>query len=450
MPICTIENTTGDSIWVSELYTTIGAGEALEVYRSAGQLTAMKELHNYIASGVLTLSITYTADEVASGFNPYPGLGGGGGGYVAQNLLFVGKHGDDGNTGCCPAEALKTFTAAIAKAQTQSPGPNNRIGIWCEDAGAYTENLIVPSWVGILAFAALIEGNHQVSENSLLQSFRLVYNGTGPCVKKVAGPGSATVKCPRMVLSNSADGVICTSGAINYEGESMEITNGYGIGSASTAVIDACINEIYIAGTGIGIGLTANGEIDYKGNRISGVAGATALHVGDNGKVHASVGHIECGTAYNVSAPGAELDLVTNELVGARAGVGTANVTIAGFSGERVGLVASNELTNSGTAVRLGAGIFNADGYPTGATFTLRCAVEVDSGITYNIRVYDVTAGAYLSGTISGTNGSLEAKSLALTLGSGERVYELHAWLTSGGGGVDYVRVPSAFIDIRP
>lgn len=113
-------------------------------------------------------------------------------------------------------------------------------------------------------------------------------------------------------------------------------------------------------------------------------------------------------------------------------------------------LVAGPVSTNLGTADRLGAVTFDATGYPDTATFTLKVLAQVDSAQTYNIRLYDVTAGAYLTGTISDTNGSLELKELALTLGTGERIYELHGWLTTGSGGSDYLAVPGAHIEVVP
>jgi hypothetical protein len=370
-------------------------------------------------------------------------------GELGQQILYVGKHGDDGNTGRSMEQAFLTFTAAIAAAVALGPGPNNRIAIWCDDGGTYVENLNVPSWVGILANAALLNGTHVVADNSLLQTFRLVYDGPATCVTKDTGSGTANVNCRRMILSDGASGILCTSGDLNYAGTSITIENGFGIGNLSTGKIDANVAQMIITGTGIAIGIASSGGLDFNGNSIIGGVGSTAIYVSSTGTVHVQVAHIECSTAYVVTAAAA-LSLFVNELQGIRTVLGTADVTIAGFSRQQVSLVASNANTNLGTFIRFGAGIFNADGYPVGATFTLRAACQVDNGQTYEVRVYDVTAGAYLAGTITDTNASLEVKTLALALGAGERIYELHAQLTTGAGLADFVKVPSAFIDVQP
>jgi len=110
-------------------------------------------------------------------------------------------------------------------------------------------------------------------------------------------------------------------------------------------------------------------------------------------------------------------------------------------------LVSADKSTSSPEPTRLGATILNVDGL-TGVRVSLRCAVQVTGGRTYNIRLYDLTAGEYLPGTISGTNESIEAKTLELELLAGERMYEVHAWLITGAGASDFVQVPCAFIDV--
>lgn len=61
-----------------------------------------------------------------------------------------------------------------------------------------------------------------------------------------------------------------------------------------------------------------------------------------------------------------------------------------------------------------------------------------------------MTAGAYLAGTITDTNAGVVVKTLVLALASGARVLELHAQLTTGSGGTDFVTVANAFIQVTP
>ena len=114
-----------------------------------------------------------------------------------------------------------------------------------------------------------------------------------------------------------------------------------------------------------------------------------------------------------------------------------------------VGIVAGSRSTNAAVFERLGSCVFNPDGYTDNTTFTLVVACEVDNSQTYEIQLYDVTAGAYVAGTITDSNTSNEAKELTLDLATGQRVYELHARLTTGSGGSDYLYVTHASISVQ-
>jgi hypothetical protein len=114
---------------------------------------------------------------------------------------------------------------------------------------------------------------------------------------------------------------------------------------------------------------------------------------------------------------------------------------------EKIILVSGLEETNSASLVRVGAGILDTNDYSASFTYELVAAVECDSN-SYELRLWDVTAGTYLTGSITGNNTSLEIKDLVITPGAGERIYELHARMVSGGGGAVFVRVPNAFIQV--
>jgi hypothetical protein len=241
-----------------------------------------------------------------------------------ENVLYVGKHGNDSNGGSNIGDAFLTFGAAITAASALSPSVTNRIAILCLDAGSYTEDIAVPSWVGVIATAALITGNHTVTDNSLLESFRLV-STSGTSITKSTGNGSATVVCPRMILTGSASGAICTSGTINYSGETLSVQDGFGIGSSSTSVVHVHISSIEITGTGIGAGISSSGRLVITSNDICDDGSGTALSVASTGTVNATVSEIDCNTAYNVSAAGATLNLFCSSLTGTKTNSGTAN-----------------------------------------------------------------------------------------------------------------------------
>lgn len=284
--------------------------------------------------------------------------------------LHVNKGGSASNGGTNPSDAFDTIGAAIAKANSLTPTVDNRIAIYIDDAGSYDEDLTIQEWVGIIGNASLIDGQHVIADNALLRSFRLVNSGTGRTVTKAAGTGLATVDCPRMVLTNGADGVLCQAGALNYYGNSMEVEDGFAIGTVSTGDVHACVSQIHISGTGIGIGIASSGGLDFVGDTIRDEGAGTGIFVSSTGNVHAFVNHIECSTVYNVSA-NAELALIVGRLVGTRTGAGLIQVTQAGNVSRVTQTIGHADLTqaSNGVAQSINLGrVLPADAFILGRT----------------------------------------------------------------------------------
>jgi hypothetical protein len=251
------------------------------------------------------------------------------GDWFLAEALYVNKSGLDTNTGANPGRAFLTIGAAIAKALTLTPAAGNRIAIYVDDAGSYVEDLVVPEWVGIIGHAALIQGNHTIADNALIEAFRLTAP-SGVVITKSAGTGAATITCERMVLSGSANGVVCNSGTINYYGQSAEVENGICVGDGSTANINADINNIKITGSGYGVGMTSSGHMHFTGS-IDGVAASTGIHVAGTAAVDCMLDHLNIpgGTAYFVDT-NASLSGLFASITGTRTGTGTRNITVAG------------------------------------------------------------------------------------------------------------------------
>lgn len=114
----------------------------------------------------------------------------------------------------------------------------------------------------------------------------------------------------------------------------------------------------------------------------------------------------------------------------------------------QIPLVAGETSTNLGAYTRLGAAIFNKASFPA-TSYTLKIAAQSDNSNEFSVRLYDVTAGAYITGTITSTTANLAILSLtSLTLSTGERLYELHAKLNAGSGADAFLRIPAAFIEV--
>jgi hypothetical protein len=73
MATLSIANVSSADIYLSDLVTTLAAGATLTATRAPSDISRMTELLAQIALGNLTLSITYSADELATGLMIPPG-----------------------------------------------------------------------------------------------------------------------------------------------------------------------------------------------------------------------------------------------------------------------------------------------------------------------------------------------------------------------------------------
>lgn len=66
-------------MYITELYTTIPAGEVITIYRSSASLGESRSLLRAAEAGDVSIQITYTSEEIATDHTPFPGTSGGGG-----------------------------------------------------------------------------------------------------------------------------------------------------------------------------------------------------------------------------------------------------------------------------------------------------------------------------------------------------------------------------------
>lgn len=328
-----------------------------------------------------------------------------------DQVIYVGKHGNDANTGTTPDAAKLTLTAGITAAVALTPASDNRVSVVCNDAGNYTEDLSIPSWVGVIAPAAKVTGNHLVADNSLLNAFRLVAS-SGVAVTKSVGTGVATVECPRMVLSGAAGGAVCTAGVLDYTGDSIEVEDGFGLGNLSTEAIHARVTEVTVTGTGIGIGIASSGALVYNGADICDSGSGTGIYLASTGQVDATLSRLDCATAYNVATAGSELRLIVARLAGTRTATGVAHVV----SSKSYNTVNVETVTGSVTLSETADHVC-LDGTLAPCTVTLYGS-PVD-GQRVSLKAVDITNTVKLSGpTIDGVTGdyTFASKGDAITL----------------------------------
>ena len=77
MATLTITNVSTGPISISDIYRTLAPSESVSVTRYANQIPQMASLQKQLAAQTVTLSVAYSADEIASGLAVAPGSVGG-------------------------------------------------------------------------------------------------------------------------------------------------------------------------------------------------------------------------------------------------------------------------------------------------------------------------------------------------------------------------------------
>ena len=176
--------------------------------------------------------------------------------FPAQSkIYYVGKHGNDSNSGLNIENAFLTFDAAITAAVAQSPSSSNIYTVVCLDAGFYTEDISTSNYVYVYAPNASITGNTLISQNS-----GVVYN--------------------QITQSGGNTGLTCDASGSN--------TNYFHV------------NKINLSGSGtVGVTCTGGVAFGYVGSIVDG--GASTAITSSGGTLNISAGHISCATAISQS-----------------------------------------------------------------------------------------------------------------------------------------------------
>jgi len=240
-------------------------------------------------------------------------------------IYYVGKHGNDTNSGKTINTAFLTFGKAITAASGDTPSATNGISIVCFDGGQYTENIAVPSFVSVVASNATLVGNHTIADDSNITA-RVFLANSGTAITKSTGSKSASIVFSVLTVTGSAIGIVCTSGTIEANGQALSLDNGFGIGSTSTQNVYLKCNYIYISGTGTAIGAGANSNIIVFANEVSDAGSGTGLlTIGSNAMIEAVIGNLNCSAALNCGT-GTIMNVVTTAISGTKTVNGTANL----------------------------------------------------------------------------------------------------------------------------
>jgi hypothetical protein len=268
---------------------------------------------------------TDTANQVRTDFDNSSGL------FVKttpnQNVLYVGKHGNDSNDGTTIENALLTFSSGIVVANSQSPGLTNRFTLQCFDAGIYAENIVLPAFVGVEAPDATISGvggsyTVELEENTTV-TINEVIGGAFSAVGKTS-PGISHVEANKIKAITAGTSCLENASGILTARVNQLICDGpstVGITESSLSGINISIKEILIntdSSTGI---LATNGKVLGNVDRITknsdGLTGTTALQLTGLAEINLNNSDIIADTVYNV-ASGSSLSLSTRRITGTR------------------------------------------------------------------------------------------------------------------------------------
>lgn len=316
MPDITITNLTSQRVFVNDMYLDIPPGASRNAYRTSSDLMMATRLQELVADGILDLAIAYTADELSSSFNIFPGVGGVGG----LNAVQFGK-----------GLANDTIAKALTAAAALSPGPTNRVSLVGLDSGIYAESFTLPQWVSMFAPEIKVEGNI-ILEDDVTCQIGEVEAASGILVQKPIGAAGASYFQANVVRATGAaigafSFSLGTGAVLMYEVRSTYVEDGQGVGDVSTATghIHLMCEDIYITGTGVGLsrsgGSTTVGYVAHIVEIGGGVGNGTAISCA-SGEMNLVVNTISANVATNILG-GATVRLTCPDKTGSSAGPGT-------------------------------------------------------------------------------------------------------------------------------
>jgi len=250
---------------------------------------------------------------------------------------YVGKHGNDGNSGLSYDTAFLTFGAAVTAAVAATPSPTNKFVITCLDAGIYAEAITLAQYVSLYAPGATLQGQLTVADDTVAV-FDTIEVSAGWGVLKPAGQtGVSRVEGQTVRATGSATGAFnqAIGGVLIYEVRSTYVENGFGVGDSGVASghTHLMMEDLYLTGPALGIVRTGAGTtVGYVAHILetgAGVGAAVGILVA-GGEIHLKILELNANVAYNVGAA-STLRLDANSVTGGTAGVGLAYVNTAGF-----------------------------------------------------------------------------------------------------------------------
>lgn len=399
--VLNIVGTAGANITTAGALSTISIGisgttqHAVQVGNAAGSLTSLAAATNgqliIGSTGVDPVLATLTAGIGVGITNAAGAITINAAGVDQNSIIYVGKHGNDGNDGLTIDKAFLTFGAAITAAFAIAPAV-----IVCFDEGIYTEDLTGLVDVHIDAANATIAGAHTLAagnhwkfdvatvaagaigftfnsagSDAFLSLYEAIGTGTGICFASLGGDFQ----------------ILC---------EEITVDTGFVVGSTTSDYIRVKSMKTTITGAGYCVGVTSGGKVCYSGNCIVDDTGTGTLAFSAGGAtagVGFNVGLIDMATLSNITAT-TTLRIVATSMTGTlnEVGAGAASSIISGPGIDGVPIGADTPSTGAFTTLSATTPIAVPSGGSGAATFT-------DHGVLLGSGV-----GAFTATAVGATN----------------------------------------------
>ena len=279
-----------------------------------------------------------------------------------DNIIYVGKHGNDANDGLTINKAFLTFTAALAAAAAFDV-------IWCFDDGTYTEDLTGVADVEIYAPNAGLIGAHTVTTATIWTFGKLgVLTGTTGITMNTLF-GHAFINVRDLECSGSAIGAVCLSGQLSITVDQVVIETGSFIGPTTVASVSITFNSIkaFTGAATIFSGISPC-RIYASGSSIRETTTGTCTVFSTTGagtpSISVTVAHIDAEILSNITATSV-VHLDVANMIGTLTETGAGNVIVGGatrIDGVPIGaVIASTGKFTTLQATALGLGVVQTD-----------------------------------------------------------------------------------------
>ena len=194
-----------------------------------------------------------------------------------QQIIYVGKHGNDANSGQSIYQAKLTIQAGITQAAADGAAVNNEYTVLVLDAGVYNEDLALAQYVNIYAPEAQLTGDVTAAINTRTV-LRDITPGTAAAFTLNAA-GLAFLTVTTITLTGVLNGVVlANAGAIvQLRAEAIAVDDGFGISDGGFCL--AAVENFALGGAGSCVTRTAAGTTEIAGSRIGHIAGGTGTVV---------------------------------------------------------------------------------------------------------------------------------------------------------------------------